>query len=771
MNPRTKIIIWFGLLIVLALIIIFRMRVETDISFFLPRSSSPQEQFLINQFRQGPGAKLLIISLQGGDPKTLAEVSKSLTQKLKNNRAFVKVINSEDIITPQMERFLFSNRYLLSPLLRPDRFSPKSLHKNLSDTLSRMTLLQGFMEKRYFGRDPTGEFLSTLRSWTEKPLLNKKHGVWFSVDGKQAFLVAEIFAEGMNLNQFENAIHIVDDSFNNLKPNPSVTLRMVGPPAFAVASRESIRRDATELSIFATGFVIGIIYLFYRSVVAVLLCSIPLLCGIIISISAVVLIFGSIHGITLAFGIVILGVAIDYPIHLFSHLKRDEHPSKAMDRIWPILRLGVFTTSLGYVSMFFSGFDGLIQLAFFAVCGLVSASLITRHILPLIAGSLTLSTLPTRSIPFAILFKSKIFFYIFLAGAVLVLGFQRNEFWENDIAQLSPIPEKQLALEKQMRKELNLPNVSYWVIVTGETEQSVLVRTESVAEKLQALKEQGALNGFDAVTKYLPSIEKQTERMKALPSSDKLKENLRIAQAGLPFKKNAFEGFIQEVSQAKNSEFLTSDRFQGTLLGARVNKLFYNQGNLWFSLISLKGTFDQKLIARAINDFPAENVFVLEPRKTSNTMINRYRDRALLFFGWGCLIIAITLKVALRQWTTLGRVLIPIFGSVLTVMAILIASGVRLSLFHLVSLLLVIGLGIDYALFLNSQPKSKEERSKTRQALLICNLSTVSVFGTLAFSTTPVLRAIGATVAIGAFLCLWYSFIFAPEDKMMDKAV
>ena len=559
MNPRTKIIIWFGILIVLALIIIFRMRVETDISFFLPRTSSPQEQFLINQFRQGPSSKLLIISLQGGNSKTLAEVSKSLTQKLKNNRAFVKVINSEGVITPDMEKFLFSNRYLLSPNLQPDRFSPKSLHKILSDTLGRMTLLQGFMEKRYFGRDPTGDFLSTLRSWSEKPMLNKKHGVWFSVDGKHAFLVAEIFAEGFNLDQFENAIHTVDDRFKNLKPNPSLTLTMVGPPAFAVASRESIRRDATELSILATGFVIGIIYLFYRSVVGVLLCSIPLLCGIIISISAVVLIFGSIHGITLAFGIVIIGVAIDYPIHLLSHLKSDEHPSEAMDRIWPTLRLGVLTTSFGYVSMIFSGFDGLIQLAIFAVCGLVSASLVTRYILPHIAGSLVRSTLPTRTIPFINLFKSKIFFYVLLAGGVLVLGFQRNELWENDIAQLSPIPETQLALEKQMREELNLPNVSYWVIVKGETEQSVLLKTESVAEKLQALKEQGKLNGFDAVTKYLPSIEKQAERMKALPSSDQLKENLRIAQAGLPFKENAFEGFIQEVAEAKNSEFRSEE--------------------------------------------------------------------------------------------------------------------------------------------------------------------------------------------------------------------
>ncbi len=773
MKPRTKIIIWIGILFIAFLTIIFRARVETDISFFLPQSSSPQEQFLINQFRHGPGSKLLIISLQGADSKTLARLSNSLTLKLKNDNAFIKVLNSEDSITDHAEKFIFSNRYLLSPTLYPENFSPQKLHDTLSETLDRIALSRGFLEKRYLDRDPSGEFISILRSWTETPLLNKKHGVWFSADGKYAFLISEISSEGFNLNQFENAIHIIDDSFKELKQNNSVSLHMVGPPAFAVASRESIRRDATKLSTIATCLVIGILYLFYRSITLIFLCLIPLLCGVLISVSAIVLIFGSIHGITLAFGIVIIGVAIDYPLHLFSHIKVNEHPSDAMDRIWPTLRLGVLTTALGFVSMIFSEFNGLIQLATFTVCGLITAALVTRHILPNITRFSFSKFLPPRIevFSFELLMKSKFIFYIFLAGIITFLVFQRSELWENDIAQLSPVPDSQLALDRQIREELNLPNVSYLVIVKGKSEQSVLRLTESVADKFQALKSQGVISGFDAVTKYLPSLEKQAKRIETLPSIDQLKENLRIAKKGLPFRENAFEGFIQDVSNANKSEFLTSEQLRGTLLEVRINKLFYRQKNLWFSLITLKGSVDEKILARATSRFPSESVFVLEPRKTSNTLINRYRDRALFFFGWGCLFIVLTLRVALRQWVAVGRVLIPILGSVLTVTAVLITAKIPLSLFHLVSLLLVIGLGIDYALFLNHKLILKQERSKTLHALIACNLSTVTVFGTLAFSTTPVLRAIGTTVAIGAFLCLLFSLIFASKPKMIDNPV
>ena len=770
MKPRTKIIFWAGSLFIASVYIICCARVETDISLFLPRSSSPQEELLINQFRQGPGAKLLIISLQGADSKTLARISKSLTQRLRNNSAFTTFLNSENIVSAQTEKFIFSNRYLLSQNLRPEQFSPQSLHEILSETLDRITLSRGYFEKRYFDRDPTGEFMSILRSWTGAPLLEKKHSVWFSRDGNHAFLVAEILAEGFNLNQFEEAIYIIRDSFSEIKGSSSAVLNMVGPPAFAVASRESIKRDATQLSIIATCFVIGIIYLFYRSITLVFLCLIPLLCGVLISLSVIVLVFGSIHGITLAFGIVIIGVAIDYPLHLFSHLKSNETPSEAMNRIWPTLRLGVLTTAFGFISMIFSNFDGLVQLATFTVCGLVTAAFVTRHILPNFIGFSMLTNLP-RVIswaPFELLNRGKVFFYIFLIGSIAFVG-TRSTLWENDIAQLSPVPDSQLALDRRMREELNLPNVSYWVIVKEKSEQSALQLTELVSQKFQALENQGTLSGFDSVTKYLPSIKTQMARINAFPSVDQLKENLRIAIKELPFRDKAFDEFFQEVSNAKNSEFLTFERLKGTLLKSRINKLFYHQDAFWFSLISFNGTADMKVITQAIRSFPSESVFVLEPRKTSSALVNRYRDRALLFFGWGCLVIVVTLKAALGLWISVGRVLMPILGAVFSVIAILIAAEVQLSLFHLVSLLLVIGLGIDYALFLNYELTLKADRSKTYHALLVCNLSTLTVFGTLAFSITPVLKAIGTTVAIGAFLCLLFALIFASKPKISEQ--
>ena len=79
-----------------------------------------------------------------------------------------------------------------------------------------------------------------------------------------------------------------------------------------------------------------------------------------------------------------------------------------------------------------------------------------------------------------------------------------------------------------------------------------------------------------------------------------------------------------------------------------------------------------------------------------------------------------------------------------------------LNLFHVLSLLLVLGLGVDYAIIL------REGRS--RQAVLAVFLSmttTLISFGLLGFSSVPFVRSIGITVALGVA----YTFLIALAAK------
>jgi predicted exporter len=84
-----------------------------------------------------------------------------------------------------------------------------------------------------------------------------------------------------------------------------------------------------------------------------------------------------------------------------------------------------------------------------------------------------------------------------------------------------------------------------------------------------------------------------------------------------------------------------------------------------------------------------------------------------------------------------------------TSLGLLHLLGESLTLFHIIALMLVLGIGMDYSLFFNRREVSGWERYYTLQALFICALSTAIVFSLLGFSSIPVLHAIGQTVTIG----------------------
>jgi len=141
-----------------------------------------------------------------------------------------------------------------------------------------------------------------------------------------------------------------------------------------------------------------------------------------------------------------------------------------------------------------------------------------------------------------------------------------------------------------------------------------------------------------------------------------------------------------------------------------------------------------------------------------------YRDRTLAVVGWGLLAIASVLAMGLKSIKALGPILLPILSALVVVAAALNISGEPLSLFHVATFLLVIGLGLDYALFFNRPEGTEPERARTLYGLLVCSATTILVFGVLACSTIPVLHAIGVTGAIGSFCCLLFAGIMAKKE-------
>jgi predicted exporter len=148
-------------------------------------------------------------------------------------------------------------------------------------------------------------------------------------------------------------------------------------------------------------------------------------------------------------------------------------------------------------------------------------------------------------------------------------------------------------------------------------------------------------------------------------------------------------------------------------------------------------------------------------KQISADMLDGFRREALRQSALGALLIVALLVAGLRSLRRAARVVAPVAAALPLTVALLVAMGQRMGVFHLVALLLVLGIGLNYALFFERPPADEAERSRTRLALALCSTSTVVTFGCLALSATPVLRAIGGTVAIGAVLSLVLAALWA----------
>jgi predicted exporter len=493
---------------------------------------------------------------------------------------------------------------------------------------------------------------------------------------------------------------------------------------------------------------------------------IPLTSGILAGLVAVNGWFGFVHGITLGFGITLLGVVDDYPIHLFSHLTQKESAQATMRVIWPTMRLGIVTTAIGFSSLLLAGFPALAQLGLFAVAGLGTAAVVTRWVLPVCipAGFVPRDISPDLGRLVGGLPKAKIVVPVAVILATIVLIWSDTPLWQEDLESLSPLSAGKKELDQQLRQELGAPDVRDLLVVEGTTVEALLVRAEAMMPRLERLLEGRVLSGYDIVSRYLPSHYAQQERLKVLPEREVLERNLDVAQKGLPFKSGLFAPFVAAVDEARKQPPISRDTFKGTTVGMKLDSLLFSHQDEWLAIVPLRGVLDRTQLATAAASWGDASVSYVDLKEESNRLMRAYRNRMTQLVGWGTVAIAVSLAVGLGSITRLGPVLAPIGCALIVVVAVLKGSGEPLSLFHVATFLLVIGLGLDYSLFFNRHEGTEIERAKTVFGLLVCSTTTILVFGLLAFSKIPVLHAIGLTAACGSFCCLLFSGLMAQRE-------
>ena len=758
-------ITWLSLLVASLVYLFSSIHIVSDISQFMPDNHENEDvQLLLNELQQGSTARLLIVRLSGNNTKVLAEKSNQLKQALEKNNSFSQVHNGQQDINLQQlinteYNTLFHYRYLLS---ENNSFSQEDLSASFKQRLTE--LRSGItIFKSTLAADPQNHFSHFIYKLKERSNNTHNHGVWFDKTKTSALLLVELKLDNFNLDQQQLALENINSIFSQIVKNKKVNIEVSGTASMAVKTRSAIQSTTKWLSSIALVLMALLFWWSYRSARLFFIAILPLASAVIASLTVTNIIFNQVHGIIIAFGITLLGVCIDYPVHLFSHHEQSQDPTKTILSIWPTLRLGVLTTALAYLAMLGTGFSGLSQLAVFAITGLIVSLLVTRWIVPSWLrinfkkqNHAYLTHLSKLTFSSKIRTTSGLIVILF---SVLVISFNYQSVWSDNIADLSPVPEKAKKLDQELRHSIGAPDVNHVFMVKDKDTEKLLQRTEALVKRLTVLKEDKLVNNIYSVIDFIPSQKTQRGYQQQLPIRSQLEQNLDAASSDLPFKKHFFIPFVNDITASKDLKPIGVEGILKTPLAQYIQQDLFFKDNQWISIVRLSGVSNESALLNWLNSHAEVKSYYLNLRQATSSLMSDYQQTALTRLLLGSLIIGFILLMV-RPVKRMGIILLPVALAVMLSISIQVLLGTQLNLFHILALLLIVGIGLDYSLFFDRSWYSLEDFQHRLHGVFISASSTLITFGILGFSDIPVLSALGQTVTFGVLGCFVLTLVF-----------
>jgi predicted exporter len=527
------------------------------------------------------------------------------------------------------------------------------------------------------------------------------------------------------------------------------TVLRAGVPLFAAAASEQAEREIHTIGLGSLVGIVALTLLAFRSLRPRLLVALSMAVGLAVAASVSLLVFGELHLITLIFGASLLGVAENYGSNYFSARQGLEaHERWAMlSRQIPVVSLAMATTVIGYALLALPPFPGLRQIAVFSAVGLVAAFVTVLWWFPLLDGAGRLQ--PTR---FAHWLGSRRALWpslgrrglaaLLLATAVLVAWGASRLRVDDDIRQLQSAPPALLAEQREFVRLMQAPGLAQFFVVQGGTEQQLLEREEALTAQLRALKV-----GVQAVSDWLPSQRRQRE--------DAALSTRRVAE----LRPVLADKLGQPVAAAiASSAELTPQSWLASPVSEPLRAQWLGRlGDNYVSVVLLRGAevADTRTVLAAIK---LDGVAWVDKVGEVSHLLGRYRElmTLVLVIGFVLTWAALAWRFGRASWRALAPTAL---ATVLTV-ALLAIGGQVLQLFHILPLLILLGLGVDYGIFLLEQPGRADVRPFL--SVTLAAASTLLSFGLLALSGTPALHAFGLTLLIGVFLAWLLTPLFLP---------
>lgn len=775
MTRALRLSLWAIVLAGLATYSARHLSFATDITNFMPDGSGSELAQLSRQLAHSDLARTMVLTVGAQQPGRAVAGAKQLAGAL---RAHPEVAWLRDGADAELQQRLYElyfprRHYFLSDAPErelPALLSEAGLRARAEQARDSLASPVAPLLKRILPEDPLGAFPVILaRLQDSEPPLATVDGSFTTRDGRWAVLLLATKHSAFASKPQAELLSAIDAAFAEVRARhgDDLVLEMSGANRFALHAETSIHDDAVRIAGLSFLGVGVIFFLYFRSLRALALTLVPALSGLVFAFAASTLVFGQLDGMTVAFGASLIGATVDYPMHVLNlaSLSPGRSPWSVARQLRSPLTLAALTTIASFIGLAFTAFAGFRQLGVFATAGILGALVGTLFLMP--------DLLPERAAPpafaqriaerLAVAFTTLRRRPLLLAAPPLIglalapIALPRLQ-WMDDLSSLGEPNHALQAEDERVRARVSNFEGGRLVVALGDTPEEAIARNEAVDARLRGAIAAGHLDGVRSLHALLWSVPLQQRNLATLRAQPDLAARVEAAYAAAGFRAGAFAPFAAALASPPPP--LTLADLRASPLGDLAQTLILPLGDRTGVITYLRGVRDAEGVRAALAGLA--DVTLFEQRSFLNEIFASFRDQTMRQIAIGSVFVFALLLVRYRNLRRALAAFLPSLIAGVSVLSVFALTSHPVSLLHAIALLMVMGMGVDYGIYVVDGAGHEKDLGATVVSILLCGFTTIFALGALAVSAHEGLRGIGLTTALGIAL----SLLFAPATLL-----
>lgn len=607
--------------------------------------------------------------------------------------------------------------------------------------------------------DPFGLFAAWVQTRAQESPVRPRDGYLFVADhARQYVLVSLLVREPVFAMATQRQVVQVLNAARQaaLQALPHADIITAGVVLHAAAAGEQARGEIGTIGVGSLLGVVLLTWLVFRSLRPILMVLLSIGVGLLGAVSLCWLLFGQLHLLTLVFGASLIGVAQDYGIYYLAHRLQgaaSDDESALLKRLLPSLALTLLAAVIGYAGLALTPFPGLRSMALFSALGLVFAWLTVLCWFPqLVKG--TAGSNATRSSAYTRLLdrwptwrgeRRQIVMALVVACAATtgILRLHAND----DIRLLQSSPPSLVADQLRLAKLLDAATPVQYFLVRGTTEQDVLAREEMLKSRLEPMIAAHLISGYQAMSNWVPSAVRQADNLALVRTL--LDGQGALAQLAGQLGEDQHWTAETSAHLLDAGQPLTIAQFMAAPASEPWRHLWLGEiDGVHASIVALRGLDYRNLAAVRRAGDGVDGVQWVDKVAEISSVLGRYR--VMMAGVLAASYVLVSGLLSLRYRRAAWRVVLPTALATALTLGLLGWAGQPLQLFHVLACMLLLGVGVDYGIFM--QEPAGAGRHAAWLAIGLSAANTLLSFGLLALSQTAALRAFGLTMLSGVLL-------------------